>query len=79
MTGIQQQSLGMLVRLWFVAFMFLLLSIATNFSVETRNYSENTTLPVRTTRLMTTELPLLNATTESSLISHVNVTAVTGK
>ena len=71
MTGISYRTSAMLNQLWRVAVVFVLLSISTD-SIETTN--DITKIPVNTT-----ESPVLDVTTESSLISHVNVTAVTGK
>lgn len=77
MTGISYKTSDMIDRLWRVAVVFVLMSISTD-SIETTNDINNSNVPVRTT-----ESPVQNMTTvqttESSLIPHVNVTAVTGK
>ena len=73
MTGISQ-TFAMITRLWrVVIIVFVLLSVYTN-SDQTSNAINNTKQ-----LLKTTESPVHNVTTESSLIPHVNITAVTGK
>ena len=71
MTGISYKTSAMITRLWHVTVVFMLLSICTN-SDETNDF--NNTKPL----VKTTESPVLDVTTESPLISHVNITAVTG-
>ena len=80
MIGISYNVQARIHRLWRVAVVFVLLNISTNI-FETAN-GDNTTRPettlVSTAPLTTTKSIVVNVTTESSLIPHVNVTAVTG-
>ena len=72
MTGISYKTSAMITRLWHVTIVFMLLSVCTN-SDETNDFNNKKPL------VNTTESPVVDVTTESPLISHVNITAVTGK
>ena len=77
MIGILFEVLAGIHRLWRAVVVFVLLNMSTNI-IDTANDIDNTTRP-ETTPVTTTKSIAFNITTESPLIPHVNVTAVTGK
>lgn len=78
MTGISYEVLVGTHRLWRVAVVFVLLNLPTNI-IDTTNHIDNTPRS-EITPVTTAESIVVNVTTtESPLIPHVNVTAVTGK